>query len=266
VRPLLVEAALRRKRIEQRFVKQLDAAITAAPAHINDQANANRVLAGQMASQTAISKELITKHMQPITKFARAKLRGLPEVTALTSPGRSGSPKPLLRAARSMATAAAPYQAQLTEAGFPADTVAQLTAAADSLDAVLAQRAQAKGDRVGSTKGIHESLIVGRDAVKLLGAAIHRQFSHDASLLAIWRSASRVTANPVRTTTATVPAPTVAAVAPSVPAVTTVAPTVAAVTPSAPAVTTVAPTAPAASSVPASAGAPAGLAAPAVHV
>jgi hypothetical protein len=85
--------------------------------------------------------------------------------------------------------------------------------------------------------------------VKLLGAAIHRQFSHDASLLAIWRSASRVTANPVRTTTTTVPAPTVAAV-----------------TPSAPAVTTVAPAAPAVSSVPASAGAPAALAAPAVHV
>lgn len=192
--------------------KQLDAALAATIAHVNAQASADRMLAGQMASQTAIGKELNKKHMQPITKFARAKLRGLPQVTALTNPGRAGSPNPLLRAARSMATTAATYLSQLVEAGFPADTVAQLTTAADSLEAVMNQRAAAKNARVTATTGIGESLNDGREAVKLLGAAVHRQFSSDATFLAGWRTASRVTANPVRATTVAPVAPATATV------------------------------------------------------
>jgi hypothetical protein len=263
--------------------KQLDAALATTIAHVNSQASADRMLAGQMASQKAISKELITKHMQPITKFARAKLRGLPEVTALTNPGRSGSPNPLLRAARSMATTAATYQSQLVEAGFPADTVVQLTTAADSLGAVMAQREQAKNVRVTSTTGIHETLIAGRDAVKLLGAAIHRQFSSDATFLAGWRTASRVTANPVRaktvapaatatagvtaTATATKPASTaVIPVAVTSTAATPTATTPAAVTPVAVTSVAVTPTIPAVSTAPSSAAAPVAPAVPVPHV
>jgi hypothetical protein len=243
--------------------KQLDAALAATIAHVNAQASADRALAGQMASQKAISKDLITKHMQPITKFARAKLRGLPEVTALTNPGRSGSPNPLLRAARSMATTAATYQSQLVEAGFPADTVAQLTTAADSLDAVMTQRSTAKNTRVTSTTGIKETLSAGREAVKLLGAAIHRQFSSDATFLAGWRTASRVTANPVRATTVAPAAPATAGVTATA---TTTKPASTAVIPAAANSTAATPTVPAVSTAPSSAAAPVAPAVPVPHV
>jgi hypothetical protein len=71
-----------------------------------------------------------------------------------------------------------------SRAGFPADTGAQLGAAASALEGVITERANAKVRRVGSTKGIHEELLKGREAVAMLNAVVSRQFVGDKTFLA----------------------------------------------------------------------------------
>jgi hypothetical protein len=61
---------------------------------------------------------------------------------------------------------------------------------------VLAERANAKVRRVGSTKGIREELLKGREAVAMLNAVVSKQFVGDKTFLAAWRAAHRVTAKP----------------------------------------------------------------------
>ena len=189
--------------------KQIDDAVTAIAIHDTAQGSADRFLAGQMGSQQALAKELITSHMLPIAKFARAKLRGAPDFASLTQPVSFRSPNALLRNARSMVSAAANHADVLTAGGFPADTVAQLTASANQLESVVNARIASKDQRVQATKGIEESLKLGRDGVKMLDALITKHFGKDKVLLTGWRSASRVNAKPgvVRSTT-TVPATT----------------------------------------------------------
>jgi len=176
--------------------KQLDDAVTAITTHSSGQAATDLDLAGQKAQQKALVKDLRQQHMVPIARFARAKLRGAPDFAALTNSGFLLQPTQLVRAARAMATAAAPHADSFTASGFPADTVAQLAAAATSLESTIAGRANAKVARVGATKGIREELVKGREAVSMLNAVVSKQFLQDKPFLAAWRAAHRVTAKP----------------------------------------------------------------------
>lgn len=194
--------------------KQLDDAVNALTTHGADQAATDLAMAGQISRQRALAVELRASHMQPIASFARAKLRGVPDFAALVKSGLDLQPKQLVRAARAMATAAAPQVDALTRAGFPADTVAQLGAAAASLENAITERANAKVRRVGSTKGIQEELLKGREAVAMLNAVVSKQFVGDKTFLAAWRAAHRVTSKPgIARVPATVSASTSASVA-----------------------------------------------------
>jgi hypothetical protein len=181
---------------ESDVLKQLKDSIAAIFDHGNTQGTTQRSLAGQTSRQRALEKQLVRSHMIPIAKFARAKLRGAPDFAALTPRGDNLVGATLLRSARSMATAAAPYADALTAGGFPADTIAQFTAAIDAVSDAIAQRGHLRYVRVGSTKGIAEQIARGREAVKLLDAAICRQFAFDETFLAAWASASRVDLKP----------------------------------------------------------------------
>ena len=138
--------------------------------------------------------DLRARHMQPIATFARARLKGVPDFAALTRPVTKLQPKPLVRAAQAMATAAAPHVDALVRGGFPADTIAQLSAAADAVSSAVVDRANTKVRRVGSTKGIESELLHGREAVAMLHAVISQQFAGDHTFLAAWHAARRVTA------------------------------------------------------------------------
>jgi hypothetical protein len=121
--------------------KELDASVAALTGLGTDQGAADQRMAGQLNRERAIAAELKTQHLAPIAAFARAHLRGSPDYAALTRAWSKLNRATLVRAARSMASAAAPYAAQLALGGFPADTITQLTAAADALEAVLLERA-----------------------------------------------------------------------------------------------------------------------------
>lgn len=184
--------------------KQLDDAVMALAAHTDQQGATDLAMAGQASQQNALALELRAKHMMPIATFSRAKLRGVPDFAALIKSGAGLQPKPLIRAARAMATAAAPHADVLTRAGFPADTVAQLGAAATALEDAMTQRANAKVNRALATQGIHVDLAQGREAVAMLNAVVSKMLHGDATLLAGWRVAKRITgkAGAIRVTAA----------------------------------------------------------------
>lgn len=109
-----------------------------------------------------------------------------------------------------MSAAAQPYSEAFAAGGFPADTIAQLDAAIDALGQAVMKRGHLRFTRVGSTTGIKQQIILGREAVKLLDAVISRQFASDETVLAAWASASRVDLKTGSPRGATSPAPSAA--------------------------------------------------------
>jgi hypothetical protein len=176
--------------------RQLDAAVTALGDLGTEQGSADRRMAGQSSRERALTNELRNQHMQPIATFARARLRGVPDIAALTRSAPRLKGAHLVRSARAMATAAAPHTTALVSAGFPADTLAQLGTSADALQSALLDRANTKVGRVGATKGIEQQVIAGREALAMLHAVISRQFANDPTFLAAWNAARRVNHKP----------------------------------------------------------------------
>ena len=196
--------------------KEIDAAVAKVAAHHTHQGTADRDLAGQMGRQQALAKQLIASHLRPIAKFARGKLRGVPDYAALTLPVDAGKPKRLLHNARTMSDAAAKYADRFASAGLVSDTVQRLNTAADALEGTMKQRSHTKGLRKVSTGEIENALVQGRDGVRVVDALIAQLLSPGDALITAWKSISRIEAKPgkVRSSKA---APVVSA-APSAPA------------------------------------------------
>lgn len=174
--------------------KQLKSSVVTLNALSNQQGVAGLTIKGQVNLQAALAKQLKSQHMVPLATFARANLRGAPDYAAFTKPFKQLAGAALVRAARAMATAAAPHTDALTQSGFPADTIAQLDAAASALESAMTDHASARTGRVSATKGIKNELRSGREAVMVLHAIIARQFASDTAFSAGWNSARRVTA------------------------------------------------------------------------
>ena len=205
--------------------KQLDTAVTQIHAHTLDQGTATLDMAGLKNRRDSLAAVLKTRHVQPIAILARAKLRGVPDFAALAAPIPRAGLHRLVHAARAMAVAATAHADAIAASGLGADAVAQLSAATDALDAAMADVANAKVGRVGATRGLAVQLGLGREAVHMLHAAVLSQFGDDATLLAGWRAAHRVTATPraakpaaIGTTSTTTMAPTPAPTPPAPPA------------------------------------------------
>ncbi|MES2177030.1 MAG: hypothetical protein V4550_04120 [Gemmatimonadota bacterium] len=175
---------------------QLSISIATAESLGNEQGSAQRRIFGQFSRESAITRELRVVHMQPIITFAKARLHGVPDIAALTPSPRNLLGPHLVRAARTMATAAAPYAEVLTQGGFPHDALAQLGAAADALEAAWLDRGNTRVDRAKSTHGIKCALDSGAEAVSILNALVTRQFAKDPTFLAGWNIARRVHAKP----------------------------------------------------------------------
>src|SRR5581483_2323867 len=100
--------------------KQLDDAIARIDTLTNDQATANLDMIGLASREEFLSKEIKNGHMNAISDFARAKLRGAPDFAALVRPVSSlRTTAQVVTAARAMATAAAPHADALTAGGLP---------------------------------------------------------------------------------------------------------------------------------------------------
>jgi hypothetical protein len=159
--------------------------------HIN-QGTAHRTLVGEMSRQRVLAQQLVDSHMRPITKFARGKLRGVPDYAALTVRVGAVNVTRLLSAARTMGEVAAKYTSQFASAGLAADTVERLKAATEALAGAKDSRSHAKGVRMASRRAIAAALIRGRDAVRVLDAQISQVLPGNDALLTTWRAVSRV--------------------------------------------------------------------------
>lgn len=190
--------------------QELTAAIDAASAHHVSQGSANRTLIGEISRQRALAKQLVDSHMRPITKFARGKLRGVPDYAALTETVDPLNTSRLLIAARTMAETAAKYAGQFASAGLAGDTVERLKGATDALAAAVDHRSHAKGLRLVSTTSIEKALIAGRDAVRVLDAQISQALPSGDAVLAAWRMVSRVEGKTGKTRSVASSAPAVA--------------------------------------------------------
>ena len=210
---------------------QLDTSVTTITTLINEQGVGSLGMTAQIGLQGSLTTDLKMKHMDPIATFARGKLRGAADYAALAGSFAKLQKAPLIHAARAMATAAVPYVSTLVASGFPADIIDQLGTAATALETTIANRTQAKSDRVVATKGIMNELRAGREAVTMLDAVIKRQFAADTAFIAGWKLAKRVSAKLGGVRTAAAPA-----IVPTQP----VAPTGSTVTPSAASVPVVA--------------------------
>ncbi|MES2178090.1 MAG: hypothetical protein V4550_09520 [Gemmatimonadota bacterium] len=160
------------------------------------QGSADRYLAGQRSRELAATIDLKVQHMRPISTFAKACLNGAPDFAALTLSTREVVGPHLVRAARTMASAALPHADALTDGGFPPDTIAQLRAAADQLEAALLARANTKVARAAATHGIQQILNSAAEAVSILHALVTRQFAKDPTFFAVWNAARRIHAKP----------------------------------------------------------------------
>jgi hypothetical protein len=192
--------------------RQLDDAVAQLATLGNTQGAANLQIAGHLSRQKALVLALKTQHMQPIAIYARARLRGVPDYAALTRSAPHLHLKQLVRAARAMATAAAPHIDELVSGGFTPDAVTRLATAADAVEQAQLDRANTKVRRIGATKGIEAELVAGREALAMLHAVIRSQLADNPTFLAAWDAARRVTLKlgPARTPAITGVAPGVA--------------------------------------------------------
>jgi hypothetical protein len=179
--------------------KVLDDVVAQLEAHRLDQDSWTLEMTGKASRRTVLEKELRKEHMQPISKYARARLRGLAdqaEYATLAGGTSDFEGDRLVAAARAMAKAAAPYLDGLKEATFAPDVLDRLSAKADELQESIEARRKLRTGRAGATKGMKEQATRGLHAVRMLDAVIEAQFAKDEVFLASWRSAKRVPAKP----------------------------------------------------------------------
>jgi hypothetical protein len=176
--------------------KVLDEVIGQLEQHGVAQSTARLEIGGRANLQQSLEAALKKEHLLPIASFARANLRGVPDYATLTRSVIKLRGPALVRAARAVAAAAQPYVAALEEDGFPFDTLASLSAAADKVEGTLEAKASLKVRRGGSTAAISEETKRGVAAVRSLSAVVERQFAKDKSFLSSWRLAKRVVTKP----------------------------------------------------------------------
>ena len=160
--------------------------------------------------------------MAPIARIAAADIPNLPELSPLRMPRGKPTAEKLASLAYGMGAAAAPFADTFTKAGLGADFVAQLSAAADAVVGVVANRTTSRGKRRGATDGLKARLTEGRQVVHILDALVKSALKDDPALLGNWNLVKRVTkSSPGRPAAAT---PTPPATTPTTPAATPAVP------------------------------------------
>jgi restriction endonuclease Mrr len=175
--------------------KTIDDVVNQVRTHITAQGTIKDVLRGQNALVASLAATLWTNHVKPLARFARASLKGVPDFATLTKRVKPAATKKLLDQAYVLANTGKPYLPAMTTAGFPADTLDQLTAAANDLNTALLKREPMRTAPVESTKALETLVQKGREAIRRLDGVMMKKFVADGPSLAAWKAASRVMPN-----------------------------------------------------------------------
>ena len=173
--------------------QRLTAAITDLSAHASEQTGSNLAAQGATQKKEALRLALLRDHMAPIARIAAADIPNLPELSPLRMPRGKPTAEKLASFAYGMGAAAAPFADTFTKAGLAGDFVAQLSAAADAVVGVVANRTTSRGKRRGATDGLKARLTEGRQVVHILDALVKSALKDDPALLGNWNLVKRVT-------------------------------------------------------------------------
>jgi hypothetical protein len=138
-------------------------------------------------------REVLSHHMAPIVKVARALRGTVPGIGVLSMPKGNVPTTVIIAAAAAMAQKAEIYKDVLVESGLPADFIGQLRGAAAALKASFDARGLARASRVAATRGVENELALGRRVVGIIDAIITRQIRSQPATLAEWEQLKRVT-------------------------------------------------------------------------
>jgi hypothetical protein len=172
--------------------RQLDTAIVAIDAAAAEQGTITREVRGEVHRRASLERLLVRKFMTPLSVFARAQLKGVPEYAALTPSTTSLERERLVQAAHAMANAADKHAAELAKAKFPVGFLAQLRAAADAVQSSFNAGGDKRVKKTGVTEKIAVAVREGRRAVGALDAVVRHVILGNEALEREWRSAKRV--------------------------------------------------------------------------
>ncbi|MEO7086828.1 MAG: hypothetical protein ABI442_07530 [Gemmatimonadaceae bacterium] len=170
----------------------LDDVVTNLSGHAVNQTTSKRVGAAETARERVLRNALRLNNMRPIATVAAAQLRQTPEFVAFKMPAGNSTSRTLIAWAGAMHNAAAGYSKTFTDAGLPADFLAQLQTAADVLNTSITNRGATKNLQSGATTGLSAEATRGRQAVKVLDSLVEPEIAGNLAVLAQWRSAKRI--------------------------------------------------------------------------
>lgn len=185
-------AALFAAKIKPAFLTRLTTALATLSATIAEQESLTRKVKGSAKDRAALRIVLLHEHMAPIARVARIELPNTPSIAQFTMPKSRLSTEKLAAAASGMAQAALPYHDVFVAAALPDDFITQLTEARDAMLAASTQRASHSSGRKGATSGLRSQLTEARAILHAMDAIVRPVIKGDATLLATWKSISRV--------------------------------------------------------------------------
>jgi len=194
--------------------RMLDTAVAALDRAATEQGGLTRASRGEVQRRVELERTLLRKYVTPLAKFARASLRGAPELAALTPSAQWLHRERLVQTAQAMAVAAEKHVDALRAGEFPVDFLEQLRSAAAAVQRSFDAGVSGRVRRTGVTKEIRAALADGRRAVAALDALVVHTIVGDEALEREWRAAKRVRRRGAATEE---PAPAVAGtIAPSI--------------------------------------------------
>jgi len=176
--------------------RQLDAALVRLETTVSVQGARVREVRGERQMQHTLEADLRQRHMLPVTKVARGRLASVPNIAALSPSAGKLKGARLVKAAQSMAEAAAPYASTFAAASLPADFVQRLSAAADAVQKSIDARGRKKADRLQATAAVEDAIREGRAAALMLEGVVDHLIPRSSPLYSEWLGIKRIqTAN-----------------------------------------------------------------------
>jgi len=160
----------------------------------------------------------VLEAMRPITQVGRVLRGTVFGISTISKMPGNADNEHLVKAAFSMVENATIFRATLIEHGLQPNCIETLQTAAEALKASVDTRGLARSAGVGASKGLRTDISQGIKLVSLIDAGLQPLLRNNATKLASWRNAKRVTAKGV--VGAIVP-PALAVNAPNMPSVAT---------------------------------------------
>lgn len=178
---------------------ELDEVISRLSSKALDQEVGRRFVRVHSESQRRLRRALYADHMQPIARVAREVFGASGMDHAFRMPATTTASQTVLAAAGAMAEAAQKEKHVFVKHGLRPDFIDQLKTGAAALDTARNAKVESSRRRTTATADVHEQVKRGRKAIRLLNAILQPRLAKDPELLAAWRSAKRVPAGTMTT-------------------------------------------------------------------